>query len=113
MEERAVRRAFWFEKPTGRLLVMDEVRRAGRRVFACDLQLAPAAIEIEGRVARLESPGREWCPAVCGVAREWCEPGGLHRMEFRRGVTLGCHAATPGRHSLEWVLAMERSSRYS
>jgi hypothetical protein len=63
-----VRRAFWFEKPTGRLLVMDEVRSAGRHVFSCDLQLVPAAIKIEGRVAWIESPGSEWRLAVCVVS---------------------------------------------
>jgi len=63
-----VRRAFWFEKLTGRLLVMDEVRIAGRHAFACDLQLAPAAIEIEGRVAWIEAPGSEWRLAVCVVS---------------------------------------------
>lgn len=68
MGEQAVRRAFWFEKPTGRLLVMDEVRVAGRHAFACDLQLAPAAIEIDGRVAWLESPDCEWRQAVCVVS---------------------------------------------
>ena len=63
-----VRRAFWFEKPTGRLLVMDEVGIAGHHAFACDLHLAPAAIEIEGRVAWVESPGSEWRLAVCVVS---------------------------------------------
>jgi len=48
--------------------VMDEVRIAGRHAFACDLQLAPAAIEIEGRVAWIESPGCEWRLAVCVVS---------------------------------------------
>ena len=67
MGEQAVRCAFWFEKATGRLLVMDEVGGAGRHAFACDLQLVPAASEIEGRVAWIESPGYEWRLAVCVV----------------------------------------------
>lgn len=64
----SVRRAFWFEKPTGRLLVMDEVGSAGRHAFAWDLQLAPAAIEIDGRIAWIESPDCEWRLAVCVVS---------------------------------------------
>jgi hypothetical protein len=63
-----VRRAFWFEKPTGRLLVMDEVEFAGRHAFACDLTLAPAAVEIEERVAWIEPPGSEWGLAMCVVS---------------------------------------------
>ena len=61
----AVRRAFRFEKPTGRLLVMDEVAMAGHHAFACALHLTPAAIEIDGRIAWIESPGSEWSLAVC------------------------------------------------
>jgi hypothetical protein len=64
----SVRRAFWFEKLAGRLLVMDEVRSAGRHAFACDLQLSPAVIEIEGRIAWIESPDCEWRLAVCVVS---------------------------------------------
>ncbi len=81
----SVRRAFWFERPTGRLLVTDEAACAGRHAFACDLHLAPAAIEIEGHVAWIEQPGSEWRLAVCvlppaggvdlAVSAGWISPG--------------------------------------
>jgi hypothetical protein len=62
------RRAFWFEKRTGRLLVTDEVRNAGHHAFSCDLHLAPAAIEVEGRFAWIESPGSDCSLAVCVIS---------------------------------------------
>ena len=64
----SVRRTFRFQKPDGRLLVMDDVRCAGRHAFTCDLHFAPATIEIEGQVAWIESAGSEWGLAVCVVS---------------------------------------------
>jgi hypothetical protein len=69
----SVRRVFWLEKRSGRLLVMDEAAAAGRHTFALGLPLAPAAVEIAGRVAWIDAPGCEWGLAVC----VWSPAGGV------------------------------------
>jgi hypothetical protein len=123
-----VRRVLWFEKPGGELLVMDEVRAAGRHTLACNLHLAHAVIEIDGRVAWIESPGSEWRLAVCVVSSAarvdlaastgWISAGYGSRSptpvlsvggEFDDRLSLACVLVpyrSPGRMSAEDVSGM-------
>ena len=86
----SVRRAFWLDRRTGILLVMDEARTTGRHAFVCGLPLVVASIEIAGRIARIERMGADGCLAVCVVsggceasltaATGWVSPGyGIRR----------------------------------
>jgi hypothetical protein len=68
----AVRRAFWLDRRTGALLVMDEVRGTGRHAFTFRLPLVAAAtVEVAGLVARVSRAGTSGL-AVC-VVPEGCD----------------------------------------
>jgi hypothetical protein len=68
----SVRRAFWLDRRTGALLVMDEVAGAGRHSFTCRLPFAAAGIEVAGGGARVLGRGAAERLAVC-VVPDGCE----------------------------------------
>jgi glycosyltransferase involved in cell wall biosynthesis len=76
----SVTRTFRFEKTTGGLVVLDDVRMAGRHAFHFDLHLAPATIRIEGGIAWIEAPGSEW-----GVGVSVASPAASVRLSASTG----------------------------
>jgi hypothetical protein len=67
-----VRRAFWLDRRTGALLVMDEAEGAGRHTFACGLSLVAAHVRVDGRIARIERQGVVTCLSLC-VTTDGCD----------------------------------------